>query len=88
MTAEAVTWEELADAREQLITRLNQDLTEDERRFLLSIKQGTPEWSRLPLPGIEALPAVQWKLANVRKMTPTQHAASLAELRAKLKLSS
>jgi hypothetical protein len=53
---------------------------------LLSLKKGDPEWALLGIPGIEQLPALQWKLVNVRRLqdkNPKKHAKQLADLREK-----
>ncbi len=54
-----------------------------ERAFLLSIKRGEPEWGRLPIPGLDELPALRWKLANIEKLrrSPAKHAAAVDSLR-------
>jgi hypothetical protein len=40
----------------------------------------------LGLEGVEKLPAIQWKLANIRKMNTRKHAEMLAKLREVLDL--
>jgi len=69
--------QQLEDARHELLTRLGQLMTDEDIRFLLSFKQGTPDWTLLPLPDVERLPAVRWKLANIQKMHPDKHRQSL-----------
>lgn len=81
MTLVPVTYRELVDVRETLISKINGELTTNERQFLLSLKEGNPEWHLLGLPGIEALPALQWKLANIRKMPARKHAEGVEKLR-------
>lgn len=77
---------ELLDAREQLIDQLNNTLTQDERAFILSLKKGEPLWNLFPIKGIEYLPAVQWKLQNIRKMPVQKHQAAVEKLKNVLKL--
>lgn len=86
MTDEPVEYEELVEAREQMITRLRAELTADEKRFLVSVKGGKPDWALLGLSGVERLPAVQWKLKNIGKMAPAKHQEQLGKLREKLGL--
>lgn len=62
MTDEPVEYTALIDARERLIALLKTDLTSSEKQFLLSIRDGKPEWSLLGTDGVETLPAVRWKL--------------------------
>src|SRR3989338_6343141 len=61
MTDEPITYEELVETREKLVAHLKTQLTQAERRFLVALKEGNPEWNLLGLEGIERLPAVQWK---------------------------
>lgn len=86
MTSAPVRFEDLMDTREKLISTLRNDLTGAEKSFLVSIKEMNPRWELLELEGIERLPAIQWKLANVRKMSPKKRAEALAKLKAKLGL--
>lgn len=84
MTDEAVEYEALIDVRERLIRGLKAGLTESEKRFLLSIKEGKPDWPMLGLEGVERLPAVQWKLKNIGKMAPAKRQEQLGKLRESL----
>ncbi|MBI4062975.1 MAG: nucleotidyl transferase AbiEii/AbiGii toxin family protein [Elusimicrobia bacterium] len=86
MTDEPVSYEELVEAREQLIKRLKADLSVEEKRFLLSVKEGKPDWPLLGMDGIERLPAVQWKLKNIAKMDPAKRQDYIEKLRKKLGL--
>lgn len=81
MTEIEVTLGDLEAAREQLITTINHDLTEDERKFLLSFKGREPDWSLLDLENIDKLPAVQWKMLNLRKMSAKKHQDAFEALR-------
>lgn len=74
----------LEEAREQLISQINADLTTAEREFLLSLKRLEPKWDLLGLPGIERLPGPQWKLYNLRKMDPAKRKAAEELLRQRL----
>jgi hypothetical protein len=78
---ELVTAEELRIAGEQLVSRLHAEVTEEERRFIVSVKEGKPQWDMLGVPGIQNLPGVQWKLQNIRRMTPAKHREALRKLR-------
>jgi hypothetical protein len=68
MTARDVSLEELEETRERLFAELSPALDEAERRFLRSIHLLEPEWDLLGVPGIEKLPAIQWKLVNLQKL--------------------
>ena len=86
MTLTPVPLAALEEVREQLIAKVNSDLTAAEREFLLSLKMMQPKWDLLGLPGVERLPGPQWKLYNLRKMKPEKHAEAVARLKNKLGL--
>jgi len=86
MSNKPVELTELLTAREILIHQINNDLTENERRFLLSVKIGEPDYSLIDTPNIEKLPAIQWKLQNITKMEKLKHQDAVEELRKVLNL--
>ena len=81
MIAEEVTCEDLHTARDDLVSMLQSQLTTDERRFIVSVKEGHPTWELLTLEGIENLPAVKWKILNIGKMDPSKHQKAVRKLR-------
>lgn len=86
MTVEEVEYADLIAAREALIETLKRELTNDEKAFLVSLKEGQPRWNLMGLEGIEKLPAVQWKLMNILKMSEKKRAESLEKLKRKFGL--
>src|SRR5271157_2093287 len=62
MTLIKIAPEELEEARTELIRTVRRTMTDKERRFILSVKEGDPEWGLVELEGVDRLPAVQWKL--------------------------
>lgn len=58
MTAEPVPLDALFAAREHMVREIQQGLDDDERRFLLSLAAGTPEWSLLGIAHLEHLPGI------------------------------
>jgi predicted nucleotidyltransferase component of viral defense system len=80
MVLDPVTVSDLADTAERLVSWLRTEMTEDERRFILSVKKGKPEWNLLGLPGIENLPAVKWKLLNIGRMKLAKHQGAVQKL--------
>lgn len=80
MVREPVKCENLEAARERLLEKLTVELTANERNFILSVKEGAPRWDLIDLPGIEQLPALRWKLINIRKMERKKHEQSLRRL--------
>ena len=81
MVLEPVTAEELRSVGEQLVLRLHEEMTEEEKRFIVSVKEGEPRWNLSGVPGIENLPAVQWKLQNIRRMTIAKRREAMQKLR-------
>lgn len=65
MTEQLVSLSDPVHIQHQLPRTLASGLDDDERQFLLSLKQGDPEWSRLGFGHLEQLPALQWKLQNI-----------------------
>jgi predicted nucleotidyltransferase component of viral defense system len=70
MTREPVQVEDLEQAREELLARLRDMLTAADCAFLVSVKQGEPDWSHLPFAHACDLPGVRWKLRNIHAMKP------------------
>ena len=71
MTAEPVPLDALLAARERMMRELQQGLDDNERRFLLSLAAGTPEWSLLGIAHLEQLPGIRWKLHNLTQLQKT-----------------
>lgn len=88
MPREPVTIQEIESTQATLPAILRSSLSEAERRFLLSIKLGEPEWDLLPIPHLRELPALSWKLNNVEalKRNRDKYADSVARLRRVLEL--
>jgi len=86
MVEEDVPLEALYETRERLVRMLRLGLEENERRFLLSLKRGEPEWTALDIDHLEDLPALQWKLLNIRRMDKGKRSAALAKLEHVLQL--
>ena len=80
MTKENISIEVLEDTFHELVKLLNENMTKQERDFLLSFKKKNPDWSLLGLKNIHNLPAVQWKLLNLNKMPDKSYAASVKKL--------
>jgi predicted nucleotidyltransferase component of viral defense system len=81
MTVDPVSYEDLINARETLVETLIRELTDGEREFLISLKAGQPKWNSIGINGIENLPAVQWKLMNIKKIGAKKQKELLEKLR-------
>lgn len=77
------TYEDFEKTREGLINTVDSSLSERDRSFLLSFKRGDPDWKLFPLPGLNEMPAVQWKLLNLQNLinsNPGKHKELLSKL--------
>jgi predicted nucleotidyltransferase component of viral defense system len=68
MTVEPVELDALLAARERMVREIQQRLTADERRFLMSLVAAEPEWKLLNVPHLEQLPSLRWKLQNLERL--------------------
>lgn len=71
MTAEAVPLDALLATRERLVRELQEGLDDNERRFLLSLVAGQPDWSLMGIVHLEHLPGIRWKLHNLEQLRKT-----------------
>lgn len=60
---------ELIKTRKQLIDTIMTSLSDDEKRFLLSFQNSQTDWPLLRLDAVNRLPAVQWKMLNIKRMS-------------------
>lgn len=83
MSAIPFTYDDFETTRERLIREVNSSLSEKDRSFLLSFKNGTPDWDLFPIPRLSEMPAVQWKLKNIEnlmKSNPKKHQELIKKL--------
>ena len=81
MARHFLPFERLTGARDDLVAAIHAGLTEEDRDFLMSVKNRQPRWNLLALPNIADLPAVRWKLLNLGRMSASRHTAAVARLR-------
>lgn len=81
VTVDEIAYEDLIAAREAIIATLKNTLTDNEKAFLVSLKEGRPKWSVMGIAGIEKLPAIQWKLKNIQQMSEKKRAEFLNKLK-------
>ena len=80
MTYEDVSLEELYKTRDIIVETIHKGLNENDRKFLLSLKEGSPKWELFAFPEAASLPAVRWKLQNLGKMTSQKKKEALHKL--------
>ena len=65
MTNQAFTYDDYEVVRTTLVQTIRGSLTEEDKRFLLSVNNLTPDWN---VYDFERFPSVQWKLQNLRTL--------------------
>ena len=63
-----ISLEKLEETRARLVHDIRSGLTENDKRFLVSVKRGKPEWDLLGISHARHLPAVRWKLYNIDRL--------------------
>ncbi|WNO54119.1 nucleotidyl transferase AbiEii/AbiGii toxin family protein [Stakelama saccharophila] len=89
MTIEHVPLATLLAARERLIEDIGARATGAAAEFLLSVHDAEPDFGLIGLPDAAQLPAIKWKLLNLRKLkdaNPEKHADQRARLAAALRI--
>tara|TARA_R110002167_G_scaffold26214_1_gene90397 strand:+ start:1151 stop:2101 length:951 start_codon:yes stop_codon:yes gene_type:complete len=69
MTVESVDFDELMAARGKMMSALQAHITEKDCEFLLSFKEGDPDWTLFDVPKAADLPAVRWKQMNIKRLS-------------------
>jgi hypothetical protein len=72
MTAAPVSKAELLETRERLFRELPSALSVKEREFLRTLVRADPDWSLIPIPHLQELPAIRWRLQNAQKLALEQ----------------
>jgi predicted nucleotidyltransferase component of viral defense system len=78
--------EVLERTRVELISTIHSKLTQNHRDFLISFKEGNPDWSLLPFENIKELPSVKWKILNLEKMPKAKKVEAIQKLKDTLKI--
>ena len=71
MTKESVKLEELMEVRRQLKAILPERLGTKRKKFLHSFAEGNPNWALASFESARNLPAIKWKLHNLKKLEGT-----------------
>ena len=87
MTLVPFSYKDFEITRCRFIDELHESLEDNDKEFLLSFKSGNPKWSLISEPVLKELPAVQWKLKNLKKLieaNPKKHQRQYEALKKKL----
>jgi len=85
MVVNEVELEELLITRERLIRIINDNISDNEKEFLVSFKEGEPKWDLLGVESVSELPSIKWKLINIGKMSSSKHNEAINKLKKALK---
>ena len=87
MARQQVAFDELLAVRERLQAELPAALSPEHRRFLVSLVEAEPNWNVAPCLHLAEMPAIRWKLENLRKLkgsNPTKFRQQSDELKKRL----
>jgi len=82
MVLEPVSLDVLIETRLRLVQTLRSMLTEADKRFLLAVKRGDADWGQFVFPEAARMPAIQWKLHNLQRMTQKKRREATEKLEA------
>lgn len=89
MTTVEFSYEDYETTRATLIKTIQERLTDNDKKFLLSFEMGEPIWDLFPHKVLKDLPAIKWKLLNIEKLkkaNPKKHEFMLNKLKYTLDL--
>ncbi|MFC1643658.1 nucleotidyl transferase AbiEii/AbiGii toxin family protein [Chlamydiota bacterium] len=81
MTKKDISCKVLEQTRVTLIKLIKEKLTTKERHFIVSVKELNPQWDLLGIKNVKELPAVKWKLLNLRSMGKSKHQSAVKKLK-------
>jgi predicted nucleotidyltransferase component of viral defense system len=68
MTDTNFSYKDHKETLEKLVKLLNTSLTENQKEFIMSFHKLMPRWDLLNIKDVEALPAIKWKLQNLKNL--------------------
>ncbi len=71
MTDIPFSYEDYETTRKELIEKVNQLFTKEDKEFLISFEQGESEWNKCCAGDLSEFPSVKWKLQNIHKLQET-----------------
>ncbi|NQT58912.1 MAG: nucleotidyl transferase AbiEii/AbiGii toxin family protein [Bacteroidetes bacterium] len=72
---------DLVQIRGRLVKGINAILDEEDKRFLVGFKEGTPDWTYFSVSHVKNLPAVKWKMHNLNQIPSIERKKMVGELR-------
>ncbi|MGF1587318.1 MAG: nucleotidyl transferase AbiEii/AbiGii toxin family protein [Bacteroidales bacterium] len=89
MTSVGFSYDDYERTRVILIELIQNRLTENDKKFLLCFEKGEPQWDLFPYSIIKDLPAIKWKLLNIKKLksaNPKKHEQMINDLKLSLRV--
>ena len=83
------TYMDYEQAREDIIKKVNDCLTNTDKEFLISFEDGAPQWEKCCAGDLSQYPSVRWKLLNIgtlKKHAPDKHKEGMDKLKAYLQV--
>jgi predicted nucleotidyltransferase component of viral defense system len=80
LVGEPLGLDQLRETLPRLVQAINTAMTDEDRLFLLALKQGTQDWRQFELPEVERLPSIQWKMLNLARMDLAKRRQSAVKL--------
>lgn len=80
MAFDEVSYDDLVHESQQMLKEITSKLTNNHREFLISFKRLAPKWELLNQSHIANLPAVKWKMLNLKKLSDEKRENQLALL--------
>ncbi len=68
MTDEPFNYHDYQNSRTNLIEVVNNGFTDEDKEFLISFEQGSPDWGKCCAGDLSDYPSVRWKLLNIAKL--------------------
>ncbi|GHU88893.1 hypothetical protein FACS1894155_04680 [Bacteroidia bacterium] len=84
MTDVPFSYEDYETTRWELIEKVNNVLTKEDKEFLFSFEQGEPQWEKCCAGDLSEYPSVRWKLQNIIKLkeiNPEKFSTEIEKLR-------
>jgi predicted nucleotidyltransferase component of viral defense system len=81
MTNIAFTYKDHEKSLQKLIKALHKSFTKADKEFIISFFALKPKWELIGIPNIQKLPAVKWKIENLKKLSKEKLEENLKKIK-------
>ncbi|MCL1972206.1 MAG: nucleotidyl transferase AbiEii/AbiGii toxin family protein [Endomicrobia bacterium] len=81
MTDMEFTYQDHEKALRKLIKTLHKSFTKADKEFIISFFSLKPKWDLIDIPNLQKLPAVQWKIKNLEKISSEKFEENLKKIK-------